>query len=198
MNTREVIEVLARRVPAHTTFVSSLGRTASELFESFPDQTLFLDSMGDVGSVACGIALGSRQKSPVVAFDTDGSHLMGISLLPCLMGLVPELSNLVLIVLDNGIYESAGCIPTVPASVDWSALGSAFGLKICVSSSVDELERSLDSALKEFCYIVAKVVNAEPSEPSQKNIDGIESRYRLIRHLERTLGRQILAPSVKD
>lgn len=198
MKTTEVLEVVRSCVPASTAFVSTLGRTSEEVFRLFPEQTLFLDSMGDVSPLACGIALGLAPHHPVVALDSDGSHLMGISFLGTLASIVQRIPNLALIVLDNGIYESSGGLPSRAFNLDWTLLGQAFGLNIHVTESRTECETHLRKAFSECLYIVARVENS-PDVPSvQKNMDGIESKYRFIRHLERVLNRKLLQPAVKS
>jgi thiamine pyrophosphate-dependent acetolactate synthase large subunit-like protein len=198
MNTREALEIVAAGVPKETAFIASLGRTSEEAFRLFPNQTLFLDSMGDVSSVACGVALGLGAVHPVVALDTDGSHLMGITLIPTLAAMVNQLSNLLIIVFDNGIYESGGGLPSRDVELNWYLLGQAFGITIQVVRNREEFETALKSAFKQFLYVVVEIENLEGSAVSSKSLDGIESKYRFTRHLEQVVGRSLLKPAVKS
>jgi len=198
MKTTDVLEIIRSCVPANTAFVATLGRTSEEVFRLFPDQTLFLDSMGDVSPLACGIALGLSPHYPVVALDSDGSHLMGISFLPTFASIVQRVPNLALIVLDNGIYESSGGLPSREFNLDWALLGQAFGLNIQVIESPTECEQHLRKAFSECLYMVARVENSPDLPSVQKNMDGIEGKYRFVRHLERVLNRKLIKPAVKS
>ena len=143
MNTAETLKTLQAMIPPTTSVVCSLGRTSEAAHALFPDRTLFLDSMGDVTPVACGVALG-MPKSPVVALDTDGSHLLGVTALATLGGLTAQLNNLCVLVLDNGLYESGGGLPSRTCTLDWTALGQAFGLPIVEVASPDDARRILE------------------------------------------------------
>ncbi len=198
MNTREVLEIIAEQVPKDTAFIASLGRTSEETFRLFPDQTLFLDSMGDVTTVACGVALGLGATHPVVALDTDGSHLMGLSSLSTLATLVDRLPNLLLIVLDNGLYESGGGLPSRYTELDWQLLGQAYGMDCQVVNNKKQLLVSLQSVFSRFSYIITKIENTDNPPAAQKSLDGVEAKYRFSRHLERLLQKPLLRPSVKS
>lgn len=197
MNTNEVLSVIKEMVPENTAFIVSLGRTSEEAFQLFPNQSLFLDSMGDVASIACGVALGLGPPHPVVALDTDGSHLMGMSLLPTLATVTPRVSNLLIVVIDNGIYESGGGLPSREGDLNWLSLGKAFGLEIVTVDTEKELLESLKGVFSRFIYLVARVENVSPIPITTKNIDGVESKYRFSRHLEKMSGRILIKPAVK-
>ena len=197
MNTAETLKLLQTAIPATTAIVCSLGRTSEAAHALFPDQTLFLDSMGDVTPVACGVALG-LPKSPVVALDTDGSHLLGVAALATLGGVAAQLSNLCILVLDNGLYESGGGLPSRTCVLDWTALGQAFGLPIVEVAHPDELKSALSGAFQHLTFIVVKIANIERAPDATKTVDGLESRYRFCRHLEKLSGRTILYPATKS
>ncbi len=198
MRTDEALDVIADLVPQETSFVCSLGRTAEIAFRRIPSNTLFLDSMGDVASVAVGVSLGLPRDRLVVALDTDGSHLMGLTLLPTLAAISKKLTNLVLVVFDNAIYESAGGLASRFCDIDWSLLGGAFGLPVVVVSEPGDLRESMAPPFDEFRYVVARVENPVPLEEATKSVDGIESKYLFVRHLETILGRKILRPAIKN
>jgi len=198
MNTQEAVEIIKMSIPKKTSIISSLGRTSEIVFHFFPANTLFVDSMGDVSSLACGISLGVGKTNPVVVFDTDGSHLMGLNLLPTLSFLQNRLSNLMVIVFDNGIYESAGGIESRLVNLDWKVLGEAWKIKIDVANNKLQLKNYLKDVFKSFLYIIVKVNNQDcPIYKVQKSLDGIESKYIFSRHLERVLGKLLLKPAIK-
>lgn len=198
MNTREVLEVIAEHVSTNTVFITSLGRTSEEAFRLFPSQTLFLDSMGDVTNVACGVALGLEAAHPVVALDTDGSHLMGVSSLPTLAALIDRLSNLLLIVLDNSLYESGGGLPSRYIALDWLLLGRAYGMDCFIVDNKEQLLKALEDAFSRFLYLIIKIENTDNPPIPQKSLDGVESKYLFTRHIEKLLQKTILKPSVKS
>ncbi len=200
MNTKDVLEIIKQYVPQNAAFVVSLGRTADEAFTYFPRQTLFLDSMGDITSVACGLALGLEQKRhPVVALDTDGSHLMGLSILPTLATLAAKLPNLLLIVLDNGIYEAAGGLPSREVEIQWKLLGQSMGIVIQDVHDERGLTRVLAEAFTRFLYLIVRIENTEPATETRKTVDGIEGTYAFIRYLEEcVLHKPLLIPAVKS
>ena len=186
MTTKEVLEIVGQLSPKNTSFISSLGRTSKEAFRLFPNQTLFLDSMGDVSSIACGIALGLGNQHPVVALDTDGSHLMGITLLSTLSSIAHRLSNLLLIVMDNVLYEEGGInLPSRYASLNWPLLARAWGIELHVAMNQEQLKESIKGAFIRFSYVIAHIENIDPLPVAKRSLDGIESRYRFSNHLER-------------
>jgi len=66
-------------------------------------------SMGQAPSLALGIAL-AQPRRRVFACNGDGSMLMNLGALATISAEAPK--NLVLIVLDNGVYEVTGAQPT--------------------------------------------------------------------------------------
>ena len=87
-----------------------------------------LDAMGQTVSVALGIALGleppgleplglEHRAAPgkVIAIEGDGSLLMGLSVLSTVGHLKP--ANLVVYILDNGVYLAPGGQPTASADL---------------------------------------------------------------------------------
>jgi thiamine pyrophosphate-dependent acetolactate synthase large subunit-like protein len=197
MNTRDVIKFVETKITADTSVVASLGRTGEEMFRIKPEQTLFVDCMGAVCSLACGIALAVGKGKPVIALDTDGSHLMDISLLSTLSALEKDLQNLTIIVIDNEIYESGGGMASGSSKLDWILLAKAWGLELKQASSGEELSEAFSSFSARFTYIVAKVKDDERIQAFTKDFDGIESRYQFRRHLQRITKRKLIEPAIK-
>lgn len=199
MTTNQIIKFLYSIVPDKISIVCSLGRTAQSVYNFFPNETLFLDSMGDVISTGCGVALGCKTK-PVLAIDTDGSFLMGVTILSTLAAKRNELNNFTILVLNNNIYESGGGLRSTEIEPNWKLLGEAWELDILEISSLEELKRSLeDSNFMKFRFIFLNIDNEnEPQVDSTKNIDGIESKYLFVRNLEFVLNRVILKPCLKN
>ncbi len=197
MTTADVITVASNVLPKDVAIISSLGRTSEEVYKIYPNQTLFLDSMGDVISIACGVSLGINNH-PVVAIDTDGSHLMGMTILPTLSQLKRDLMNLTILVLDNGLYESGGMLPSRYVDLDWKLYGLTWGIDIVIVDNVNDLQKYLMLDFRGLRYIVAKIINTSEQEPVKKTKDGIESKYLFTRFIESVLNKDILKPSIKS
>jgi thiamine pyrophosphate-dependent acetolactate synthase large subunit-like protein len=93
-------------------FVTSMG-SAREWMAMGPldplDFVFVPSSMGQAPSLALGIALAQPQRRVFVC-NGDGSTLMNLGALATISAEAPP--NLVLVVLDNGVYEVTGAQPT--------------------------------------------------------------------------------------
>ncbi|MBB6372629.1 thiamine pyrophosphate-dependent enzyme [Chryseobacterium shigense] len=199
MTSREVISYLSSKIDKDTSIVSSLGRTSQEVYNVLPNQTLFLDSMGDIVSISCGIALGLENK-PVIAIDTDGSNLMGISILSLISSIKERIHNLSIIVINNKILESGGGIETTVNDLKWEYLGKAWDINIVEVNTLDDLKKNFEAfAFKELTYFVVNVDNTSLLQSdSTKSIDGIESKYIFSRHLEKVRKEKFIKPCLKN
>jgi phosphonopyruvate decarboxylase len=110
--------------------VLTLGGTVREMIAVAgrrPNHLPNLDAMGHTIGVALGLALGldGRAGDRVVAVEGDGSLLMGLSVVSTVGYRKPE--NLVVFVLDNGVYLATGGQPTASAGIDMVAMALACG-----------------------------------------------------------------------
>lgn len=111
--------------------VLSLGGTAREMLSvagQKGNHLISLDAMGQTISLALGLALGLQETRPndkVVAVDGDGSLIMGLSVLSTAGHVKPN--NLIVFVLDNGVYLATGGQPTASADIDMVAVARACG-----------------------------------------------------------------------
>jgi thiamine pyrophosphate-dependent acetolactate synthase large subunit-like protein len=110
--------------------VLTLGGTIREMLAVAgrkPNHLYSLDAMGQPLAIGLGLALGLVDRSPhkVVVVEGDGSLLMGFSALASVGALKPR--NLVLVVLDNGVYLATGGQPTAAHAVDLAAVARACG-----------------------------------------------------------------------
>jgi sulfopyruvate decarboxylase subunit beta len=80
-------------------------------------------SMSQATSFGLGIALAQPARR-VIVFNGDGSMLMNLGSLVTIAAQAPP--NLVVILLDNGVYEVTGAQP-VPGRVDFIAMARASG-----------------------------------------------------------------------
>lgn len=197
MKTSDVIDFVESKMTEQTSIIASLGRTGEEMFQRNREQTLFIDCMGAICSLSIGVALAVGESKPVIALDSDGSHLMDLSLLSTLGALSNDLNNLTILVLDNEIYESGGGMPSRYSHLDWALLGKAWGLRIIEVSTIEELNIAFSDYPTRFLYIIVKIKNDKTIDTFTKDIDGIESRYRFQRHLQNILNKKIVDPAIK-
>lgn len=109
-----------------TPLVLTLGGTIREMLAVVgqkPNHLYSLDAMGQTLSIGLGLALGVSQR--VVVVEGDGSVLMGFSAMTTVGHLRPR--NLVVLVLDNGVYLATGGQPTAAPSVDLVGVAEACG-----------------------------------------------------------------------
>jgi sulfopyruvate decarboxylase subunit beta len=111
--------------------VLTLGGTAREMLAVAgrkPNHLANLDAMGQTVSIGLGLALGLRRRpdgEKTVVVEGDGSLIMGMSVMSTIGHLGP--ANLVVLVLDNGVYLATGGQPTAAPSLDMCALALACG-----------------------------------------------------------------------
>ncbi|HLZ30003.1 MAG TPA: thiamine pyrophosphate-dependent enzyme [Chloroflexota bacterium] len=115
-----------------------VGRKANHLY--------CLDSMGQPLAIGLGLAVGLADRARgerVVVVEGDGSLLMGFSTLATVGHLKPR--NLVLVVLDNGVYLATGGQPTAARDTDFASVARACGWAAArdVESTPDALREAL-------------------------------------------------------
>jgi thiamine pyrophosphate-dependent acetolactate synthase large subunit-like protein len=124
----DVLRQIDAAVP-NSPVVLTLGGTSREMLAVAGrkgNHFISLDAMGQTVSLALGLALGLERKSAgekVVAIEGDGSLLMGMSALSTVGHLRP--TNLVVFVLDNGVYLATGGQPTASCDIDLAAVARA-------------------------------------------------------------------------
>jgi sulfopyruvate decarboxylase subunit beta len=85
--------------------VTNTGGTQHELFSlGDRDANLYAAGIGLVSQVGLGLAIALPNRR-VIALDGDGSLLLNLGILPVLAQESPK--NLLIVVFDNGLYESA-------------------------------------------------------------------------------------------
>ncbi|MBI2358859.1 MAG: thiamine pyrophosphate-binding protein [Deltaproteobacteria bacterium] len=177
--------------------VTGPGATARELCAlNDRDGNLYRVYMGGVVPMALGLALALPHRQ-VIALDGDGSLLMGLTILPVVGHYKPK--NLLVIVFDNGIYEGAGKHPTLTArDTSLAAIARAVGIQAGrETTDVEAFEQALDLALQanEIGFLVVKV---DPgSQAPYAGLDGVENKYRFIRHIEKTESVRVFEPPAR-
>ena len=142
----EVLERFLSIVPDHAAVIATTGKCGRELF-TLADRAQHLYQVGSMGA-ASGMALGVALNNPrpVVVLDGDGAALMKLGTFATIGACAP--SNLVHVLLDNGVHDSTGGQATVSASVDFAAIALACGYRQAFScGSLDGFEAAFRAAL---------------------------------------------------
>lgn len=135
--------------------VSEIGSQTTWLHESGDhDSYLYLSGpMGAAPSVAHGVAISNPDKA-VIGLCGDGALAMNFSALVTAAHDAPQ--NLTLILMDNGVYDFTGSVPSPSSAVDWEKLIAGLP-SFTEFSHIDEhstLEFSKDGGLT---FMVCKV-----------------------------------------
>ncbi|WP_345475257.1 thiamine pyrophosphate-dependent enzyme [Microbacterium pseudoresistens] len=138
-----------------------------------------LDSMGLVGSVAAGLALALGDGGEkVIAIEGDGSLLMNPNVLFTDAALKPE--NLVIVLLDNGVFGSTGNLPTYAGNIDLGAAAEALGHEVRRAQDADTLLAGLEELLSvdgpSLLHVRTEVGNAEVDKLLVDPVD-IKTRF---------------------
>lgn len=126
--------------------VSTTGMISRELFASKDrDENFYmLGSMGLASPVALGISL-NKPKKKIVAIEGDGSMLMNLGIMTMVAAGKPK--NLIIVVLDNGCYESTGGQDCISQKIDLPRLVNGAA---CIKVAAVNNEKSLKEKLKYF------------------------------------------------
>jgi len=141
---RAIVETTAE-VPVIATCAATSRELAS--VEDRPNHLYLLDAMGLAISVGTGIAQAIKN-TPVtraVVIEGDGSLLMNPGSAITAGYLAPE--NLVIILLDNGVYASTASIPTQAVTIDLGRFAESVDLKVLRANNTEELTLALKQTL---------------------------------------------------
>jgi thiamine pyrophosphate-dependent acetolactate synthase large subunit-like protein len=197
---------LAARVPDDAlvvaTYIGAVSFEWAELTGEHP-RSAHLGQMGDVIGLALGLALALPHRQ-VVCLDGDGSVLMELGQLVAMGQEAPE--NLVVFVVDNGVYESIGsgvkgARPTATSgTADLSAVARAVGIPHAVNvETFEELEEEMTRAFEERgCRFINVRTEPGAAKVPPRQTDGFEDKYRFVRYVEQLEGTQILNLARQD
>jgi thiamine pyrophosphate-dependent acetolactate synthase large subunit-like protein len=192
----DVVRALAPLVTTEDLFVCGLGALWDDWWNHRPggpgaDNTFSPVILGSISSTALGLAIALPHRR-IVALDTDGSLLMNAGILCTLGNERPR--NMTIVVFDNGIYECIGGPPTLTAgNTDLARMAEGAGCLNCSTVwDVPAFENQARQALTddEFGLIVAKIVPGVHPWPGEQRrpTDGVEDKYRFLRHVEQLEG----------
>jgi len=129
----EAIDTLLACAPDNSLFVATTGRATRELHalrdirgEGHDADFLNVGAMGHALSIAAGLAIGSPDRQ-IICIDGDAAALMHMGSLPVTAQL--PVSNLLHVVMNNGVHESVGGQSTVAMKADLTEIARHAGYK---------------------------------------------------------------------
>ena len=160
--------------------VASLGHPAYDLFAARYREANFYTwgSMGLASSIGLGLAMAQPDLRAVV-LDGDGSLLMNLGSLATIGWVQPK--NLIVIVLDNGLYGTTGGQDTATAhGADLAAAARSMGIsKSTTVTNLEELARQLSRVESETgpWVLIAKVEENAPTMKPPLDCVFIKQRF---------------------
>ncbi len=123
---RELLQAVQAAVGDADVVLATTGYTGRELFAvgDKPNQLYMVGSMGCISVLGLGLAIAQPDRK-VIVLDGDGAALMRMGAMATVGYERP--SNLIHILLDNGLHESTGGQSTVAGSVDFCGIASSCG-----------------------------------------------------------------------
>lgn len=88
-----------------------------------PENLYLSGPMGMASSVALGVAMSHKDRL-VIAACGDGALGMNMSSLATISAIAP--SNMIVVVMNNGVYEFTKSLPVPGTGVDWSNISAAY------------------------------------------------------------------------
>jgi thiamine pyrophosphate-dependent acetolactate synthase large subunit-like protein len=148
MNRFDITSRLIAKLKHEEAVIGGIGNTNFDLWAAGhrPQNFYMLGSMGLAFPIALGVAL-AQPGCHVFALEGDGSLLMQLGALTTIASQRPK--NLVMIVMDNGIYQITGAQPTPAAGVaDIVAIALGSGLANSAwAADEEDFERLVDDAM---------------------------------------------------
>lgn len=148
LNRTALTKLLVQKLKHDEAVIAGIGNTNFDLFAAGhrPQNFYMLGSMGLAFPIALGVALAQPERR-VFALEGDGSLLMQLGSLTTIATLAPK--NLIMVVMDNGIYQITGSQPT-PAASTADLVGIALASGIANSAwaaDEEDFERLIDQSL---------------------------------------------------
>jgi thiamine pyrophosphate-dependent acetolactate synthase large subunit-like protein len=186
----DAVKIIAPLFSSEDLCVSSLGAIHQDWWNHADPigNTFNPIILGSITTTALGVALALPHRR-VLALETDGSVLMNTGAMCTLGSQRPR--NLTVVVLDNSLYEILGGAPPLTAqNTDLAKMASGAG---CINTVTVDDTASLEREFKkmwtddEMGYIVARIERGMHKWPADrlKSTDGVEDKYRFIRHIEK-------------
>lgn len=182
MNRFALTQRLVDKLQRDEAIVAGIGNTNFDLWaaaSSRPQNYYMLGSMGLAIPIAVGVALAQPQRH-VIALEGDGSLLMQLGCLATIAML--KVTNLTIVLMDNGIYQITGSQPTPAAKVaDYVAFARAAGLdKAAWAADEAEFDSLFDASLKGGPSFIAARIDDKPGVATTDR-DPVQIRERFMR-----------------
>ncbi len=194
MTRYECFEFLAPLITSQLVVGSLSGQRVEWGHLSQHEGNLLVASMGNALGIGLGLALVLPHRK-VIVLESDGSLLLSLYNLPTLANLNPP--NLVAFVFDNEVYSGTRISqPSATAGkTDLAAVARGAGIERTLTvCDLETFKQEAPQALAEnvlrfiVCKVDPTVVHREIQRPT---IDQQEHKYRFVRYLGKTEGRQI-------
>lgn len=184
MNRFDVTSRLIAKLKHEEVVVGGIGNTNFDLWAAGhrPQNFYMLGSMGLAFPIALGVALAQPDRR-VFALEGDGSLLMQLGALSTIAALKPK--NLIMIVMDNGIYQITGAQPTPAAGVaDLVAIALGSGLANSAwAADEEDFERLVDAAMSvDEPSLIALRIDDKPGVGTTRR-DPVQIRERFMHGL---------------
>lgn len=184
MNRFDVTSRLIAKLKHEEAVIGGIGNTNFDLWAAGhrPQNFYMLGSMGLAFPIALGVALAQPDRR-VFALEGDGSLLMQLGALSTIAALKPK--NLIMIVMDNGIYQITGAQPTPAASVaDIVAIAAGSGLtNSSWAADEEDFERLVDEAMsRSEPSLIAVRIDDKPGVGTTRR-DPVQIRERFMHGL---------------
>lgn len=184
MNRFDVTKRLIAKLKHEEAVVGGIGNTNFDLWAAGhrPQNFYMLGSMGLAFPIALGVALAQPDRR-VFALEGDGSLLMQLGALSTIAALKPK--NLIMIVMDNGIYQITGAQPTPAAGVaDLVAIAVGSGLANSAwAADEEDFERLIDEAMSaDEPSLIALRIDDKPGVGTTRR-DPVQIRERFMHGL---------------
>lgn len=184
MNRFDVTSRLIAKLKHQEAVVGGIGNTNFDLWAAGhrPQNFYMLGSMGLAFPIALGVALAQPDRR-VFALEGDGSLLMQLGALSTIAALKPK--NLIMIVMDNGIYQITGAQPTPAAGVaDLVAIALGSGLANSAwAADEEDFERLVDAAMSvDEPSLIALRIDDKPGVGTTRR-DPVQIRERFMHGL---------------
>jgi len=182
----EMLQAIQKASTPTDVLLATTGFTGRELFTASDEsnQLYMVGSMGCISSLGLGLALTQTQRR-VIAIDGDGAALMRLGALATVAYQQP--SNLIHILLDNGVHESTGAQPTVSKSVDFTAIAAACGYKqVFRVTDSNALQEILKGSLDGPVFMHVPTVQGVAEDLARPNVTPANVAIRLREWIKKT------------
>ncbi len=178
-----LMTVVAHTPPESTAVLATTGFCGRELYaiQDRPNQLYMVGSMGCVVPLALGLAL-ARPDLKVVALDGDGAALMRLGAFATVGAYGP--SNLLHLLLDNGVHDSTGGQATVSPVVSFAAVAAGCGYASALETDrLAQIGAWLDSKPGTGPHFVRlRTRPGTPEDLPRPSITPIDVKTRLMQH----------------